>query len=82
MNIVGKILSSFVTVAFAIIGGLWTAYTVLNSTMDSKVAQATDTMRIERTAQIGELRSEIKGIHALVESIDRKTDILIQKDHK
>jgi hypothetical protein len=35
-----KILTSFITVTFAIIGGLWTAYTILNTTMDSKVANA------------------------------------------
>lgn len=35
-----KILTSVITITFAIIGGLWTAYTVLNMTMDSKVANA------------------------------------------
>lgn len=79
MTVLGKILSSFLTVIFAVIGGLWTAYTVLNATMDSKIAHSEDTMRIERTAQIGEVKGHIIGVEKKLESIDNKVDILIAR---
>jgi hypothetical protein len=82
MKTLGTILTSFVTLAFAIIGGLWTAYTVLTTTMDSKVADAKADMRIERAAQIGELKSEIQGVKTMVESIDGNVKILIKRDMK
>ena len=71
MNLLGRIAASFITAGFAIIGGLWTAYMVLTNTMDSKIAAANSHMRIERTAQIGELRVEIR-------SVDKK---LVEQGH-
>jgi hypothetical protein len=79
MSILGRILSSFITAAFAIIGGLWTAYTVLTNTMDSKIAHSEASMRIERTAQIGELRGHILGLEGKVNSMDKKLDILLER---
>lgn len=82
MNMLGKILASTITAIFAVIGGIWTAFTVLNATMDSKVAEAKQTMRIERDAQIKEVKSEINGVKTLVKSIDGKLDTLIAKREK
>ena len=82
MELLGKVLTSFITLAFAIVGGLWTAYTVLHNTMDSKVAEAKVEMRIERAAQIGELRIEIQGVRTLVQSIDGNVKILLEKEGK
>ena len=82
MKIIVSILTSTITVIFAIIGGIWTAFTVLNATMDSKIAEAKTTMRTERVAQIGEVRAEIVGIKELVQSVDSKVDILISRREK
>jgi hypothetical protein len=88
MKTLGTILTSFVTLAFAIIGGLWTAYTVLTTTMDSKVADAKADMRIERAAQMGEIKVDIQGVKESIGSVkeqigslDRKVDILIRRNN-
>ena len=78
-SMITKVLSSIITMVFALVGGIWTAITVLNATMDSKVAVAKTEMRIERSAQIGEVRAEIRAVKTLTSSIDNKVDILIQR---
>jgi hypothetical protein len=80
MNTLGKILTSFVTLAFAIIGGLWTAYTVLTTTIESKIAHSEASMRIERSAQIGEVAATVDGLKLQLNSMDNKLNILIQRD--
>ena len=39
-NLFLKVATSFITLTFAVIGGIWTATTVVLHTMDSKVADA------------------------------------------
>lgn len=83
MNLLTKLLTSGMTLIFAVIGGLWTAFTVLNTTMDSKIADANTTMRIERRAEISTLEVKIDAVGERVERIDRKmdklTDYIIRK---
>jgi hypothetical protein len=66
MNIFTKIITSFITLTFAVIGGIWTATTVLLHTMDSKVADAKieihQEMEVRKTArdqQFKDLQSHI-----------------------
>lgn len=74
MNIAAKILTSFITLTFAVIGGIWTATTVILHTMDSKVADA----RTEITREM-DLRKEArdKEIKIIVDNISDKF-----KDHQ
>jgi hypothetical protein len=61
-----KILTSFITLTFAVIGGIWTATTVILHTMDSKVAGAKVEIRQEmevrksaRDQQMSDLKTHI-----------------------
>lgn len=78
MNLLTKLLTSGMTLIFATIGGLWTAFTVLNTTMDSKIADANVHMRIESSAQLGALEAKIDGVDARVQRIDGKLDRLTE----
>lgn len=66
MNLMTKVLTSFITLTFAVIGGIWTATTVILHTMDSKVADAKidlvremDIRKAARDTQLTQLQNHI-----------------------
>lgn len=77
-NLFFTFLKSGLSLVFMVVTALWGAFITLQSMMDVKVAKATTDMRVERTAQINELRAEIHGVKQLSVSMDRKMDIIIQ----
>lgn len=77
-NTISKIISSTLTTIFAFIGLIVSGYAWLMHEVDAKDLVVVNTMRIERTAQLGTLKTEIEGVKVLVESVDGKVDILLQ----
>lgn len=73
-----NILKSSVTLFFAVVGSIGSAIVWGIYQVDARDAKVVETMRIERQAQIGELKSEINGVKVLVQSVDGKVDILLQ----
>lgn len=66
MNIATKILTSFITLTFAVIGGIYTATTVLLHTMDAKdaaakveIRQEMDLRKAARDTQLAELKEHL-----------------------
>lgn len=80
MTLLKALIKNTITLCLGVVGALWAGFIGLNSFVDVKVATAKDTMRIERQAQIGTLDEKIDGVSRLVQSIDKKLDILITKE--
>lgn len=62
MNLLTKILSSTLTLIFALIGGIVTGYAFLIGQMEARDEKVVVAMRIERTAQIGVLEAKVDSI--------------------
>jgi hypothetical protein len=81
-----KILTSTFTMLFAFVGAVVSAYAFLMNDIKASNEATKSTLRIERSAMIGELRQEISGVRTeitgvkvLVQSVDGKVDILLSK---